>query len=348
MNTTVQCPGCGQTLLAPPQFGGKRASCPKCKASVEIPLLVSASPAAGAPTIAFEPGPMPAIPLPPGHAAAGPPPLPAQPRGAGPGKPQPPAATPPPIPGQSRSNSPWKTDSPPPLPSPVRPTAAPPAVISPPAAQSRRSGGRWIAVVVVLAVLLAGGGAAAWMFLFAGHGIGGDSRFLPDDPDIVATFDGNAILTSAAGKKLRAAMSDMFAQLQAQIPQESKIKPEDIGRITVGIGIRSGENTGVAHFLRPVSEQDFPHREPLNKKTVGAYQLLVGETMSVCFLDGQTVAFGSEEALRKILERNGPAKLSGDLAAAANETDFSKPLAVAMSAGAVRSERRCQSHRRGS
>ena len=50
-----------------------------------------------------------------------------------------------------------------------------------------------------------------------------------------------------------------------------------------------------------------------------------------CRIDDRTVAAGEVAALQKVLERNGPAKLSDELTAAMSEVDFSKSVAAAMS-----------------
>ena len=41
---TVPCPSCGKKLSAPPQAAGKKATCPKCKAPVVIPIPPSEAP----------------------------------------------------------------------------------------------------------------------------------------------------------------------------------------------------------------------------------------------------------------------------------------------------------------
>ena len=326
MNTTVQCPGCGQTLAAPPQYSGKRVACPKCKGPVEIPMLVSASPAAGAPTIAFEPGQVtaPVIPLPPGRSAV-PPPLPAKPAAT---------AVPPPLSPPVRSSAPWKTDAPPPLPNASRSGAVPAASVSSRAAAPRRSGGRWLAVIVVLGGARGTGGGdwAAWIFLFAPHGLGDDARFLPDDSDVVATIDVKGISNSAAGQKLKTAVTDMFGSALSQMPRDAKLKLDDIGRMTLGVNLRANQAAGVVHLTRPFIEDDLAGKDTLTKKTVGSHQMLIRERVAVCLIDSQTVAFGDEATLQKVLERNGLPKFFDEVSAGLGEANFASSLAIVVSA----------------
>ncbi|HEV3418374.1 MAG TPA: DUF1559 domain-containing protein, partial [Pirellulales bacterium] len=109
----------------------------------------------------------------------------------------------------------------------------------------------------------------------------------------------------------------------------SKFKPEDVGRMTIGARVQAGQGAGVVHFNRAVTVQDFADASQWVKKSVGRYEMSVSNRVAICRIDDRTVAVGEEAALREVLERDGPAKLSDELTAAMNEVDFSKSLALA-------------------
>jgi Protein of unknown function (DUF1559) len=185
--------------------------------------------------------------------------------------------------------------------------------------------------MIALAILLflAGGGIGAWMILGPKGGAGSDLRFVPDDSDFVLSADISGIISSGAGQKIKARAADALAALNRSIPKDSKFKPEDVGRMTIGARALAGQGAGVVHFNRAVTDQDFADASQWVKKSVGRYEMSVSNRVAICRIDDRTVAVGEEAALREVLVRDGPAKLSDELTAAMNEVDFSKSLALA-------------------
>jgi hypothetical protein len=185
--------------------------------------------------------------------------------------------------------------------------------------------------MIALAILLflAGGGIGAWMVLGPKGGAGSDLRFVPNDSDFVLSADIKGIISSGAGQKIKARAADMLTALNRSIPKDSKFKPEDVGRMTIGARAQTGQGAGVVHFNRIVTDQDFADANQRVKKSVGRYEMNISNRMAFCRIDDRTVAVGEETALREVLERDGPARLSDELTAAMNEVDFSKSLAMA-------------------
>jgi hypothetical protein len=306
----VQCGQCGQKLAAPLKLAGRRVACPKCKAPVDVPApLPVAEVVAEPPNLGglfdeeFSLGPLPAA---PGH--GGPPPLP--------------AATPLPAPTTGRTL-------------PALPSAAP---TSRPAARGNRKS--IIAFVAVIgACCLVGGGFAAYM-LMGGRGVGNDLSYLPDDADVVMSMDVHGLMGSGAAAKLKAAAPQLFQQMDREIEKTgSKFKPDDIGRVTIGVNVAGQHFAGVIHFNRPMLDGDLnkPGQTSVKKKA-GSYEIVIeddGKTAH-CQLDSYTFAIGSEAAMTAVLQRGGSATLAPDLAAAMKEVDFGHGFAVAVSSAAWR------------
>jgi hypothetical protein len=316
MNITVTCVGCGQKLSAPASLAGRRVPCPKCKAPVDVPAATpggQASPPVFTPQVVPEnrpraAAPQPAMnspamnPLPPVQASAWDDLLPATPAPA-------PAGA-----GQIDLG----------LGEPLRP------------AKARRSAGRsqqtlvpMIAIVVLL--FLVGGGIGAFMMLSKGS-IWTDLQFVPDDSDIVFSADVGAVISSGTGQKIKSRFADAFNVLTKQMQQDGGgAKPEDIGRITFGVRAQRERGAGIIHFNKMIDEQEFTRLLNAAKRNVGGRELFVLNGMGFCRLDNRSMAVGDEESMQKVLERNGPAKLSDELIAAIGEIDFSNSFAAAIS-----------------
>jgi len=300
MNITVTCVSCGQTLSAPENLAGRRVPCPRCKAPVDVPAggALAREPAMAVPQVVPEPG----------HAF----PLAAAARL----NPMPPAMP-------SRPLDPELVDvglAEPAIPSiPVRPAARPAKGVTAP----------MIAVTVLL--MLAGVAIGGFLMLTGKSGAGSDLNYLPDDPDFVMSADVSGILASGAGQKIKARADEMLGALNRDLPKDSKFKPEDVGRITFGGRAQPPQGAGVVHLNRVVTDQDFPDADKAVKTTVGGFQMNVSNKTAYCRIDDRTVVAGEEDAVRKILDRNGPARISDELTAAMSEVDFSKSLAIAAS-----------------
>ena len=291
MNITVTCNSCGQKLSAPSALAGRRVPCPKCKAPLDVPATSGASPG-------------------------------------------PPIAVPQAVP----ENRPYSTQ--PPV-APVladagmidlglgAPLAPAPYSAARPAARSKGALVPIIAIIVLL--FLVGGGVGAWLMLGSKGGLGSDLRYVPDDSDAVLSADVNGFISSGVGQKVKAKTAGMLAEFNRSLPQDAKFKPEDVGRVTVGVSFQSGQMAGVIHMSAAVTDQDFSDGVKGVKKTVGSFHLTIVDGAAFCRIDDYTIAFGHERTLGQVLERNGPAKLSGEVTAAMNEVDFSKSLVGAAS-----------------
>jgi hypothetical protein len=319
MNITVTCVGCGQKLSAPESLAGRRVPCPKCKAPVDVPAAAPVGQAAP-PVYTAEVVPenrskgarpqQAALssgqnPTPPGQASAWDDLLPAAPVSAPGG------------PGQIDLG----------LGEPLR---------SPTKRRSIGSSQKTLVPMIAIVVLLflVGGGIGAFMMLSGKAGVGSDLKYVPDDSDVVLSADISGIVNSGAGQKIKSKAGAMLDQLNRQ-GGDSKIKPEDVGRVTFGVNVRSKNGAGIVHFNRPVGDADFSAIAKGEKKPVGQYQMIVTADKAFCQLDPQTIVMGDEASLRKVLERNAPARLSDDLATATGEADFSKAIAIALSMKSV-------------
>src|SRR6516225_2329435 len=166
MNIAVTCISCGKKLSAPESLAGRRASCPKCGAPVDVPMAATVpQPAAAAPA--------------PITAAARPPQMSRQVSDAdlldlGVGAPAAPTH------GSL----------------PVIHTQAPARS----AGAKRRVSIPLIAAAVLVAVI--GGAIGAWVFLGGKSGAGSDLRYLPDDPDFVVSANVSGMINSGAGQKI--------------------------------------------------------------------------------------------------------------------------------------------------
>jgi hypothetical protein len=317
MNFSVTCVGCGQKLSAPASLAGRRVPCPKCKAPVDVPAAAvgQATPPIYTPQVVSEnrpraAAPQPAAnslgmnPLPPVQASAWDDLLPANsgpaPTGAG------------------------QVDLG--LDEPLRPVV------------KRRSTGRtsqtlvpMIAIVVLL--LLVGGGIGAWMMLSKGS-IGADLQYVPDDADIVFSADVGAVISSGTGQKVKSRFSDAFNALTKQIQQgggAGAASLEDVGRITFGVSAQRAKGAGIIHFNKLIDDQEFARLPNAAKRNVGGHELYVLNGTGFCRLDNRSIAVGDEESMQKVLERNGPARLSDELTAAMSAVDFSSSFAAAAS-----------------
>lgn len=290
MNISVTCISCGKKLSAPEGLAGKRVPCPKCNAPVDVPLAATV-------------------------VERGPAPVAAQ------------AARPPAMPRQVSDADLLDLGL-------DQPGAAPLGSVPriPAHAGGRPSGGGGLAkplIALAIVLFLVGGAIGAFIMLSGKGGAGSDLRYLPDDPDFIATVNVSGLINSGAGQKIKSHSEDMLAAFSKGLPKDSKFKPEDVGRMTFAAKVQDKNGAGVIHFNRPITEQDVPPLASGTKKTVGQYQVAVDHDVAFCLLDPQTLLTGDENTVRKVLERNGSAKMSDELTAAMAEVDFSKPIAVA-------------------
>jgi hypothetical protein len=300
MNITVTCVGCGQKLSAPENLAGRRVPCPKCTAPIDVPAV---GPMAHEPSVAV------------------------------------PQVVPEPRPGVAQPSAAQLNPMPPAMPTRqldpdlIDLGIAEPAMPSLPARSAERPSKGVTAPMIAVAVflLLAGGAIGGFLMLTGKSGAGSDLKYLPDDPDFVMSADVSGMLASGAGQKIKARADEMLGALNRGLPKDSKFKPEDVGRIVVGGRAQPPQGAGVVHMNRAVTDQDFPDADKAVKKTVGGYQMNVNNKMAYCRIDDRTLVVGEEESVRKILERNGPARISEELTAAMSEVDFSKSLAMAAS-----------------
>ena len=201
MNIIVTCNSCGQKLSAPGTLAGRRVPCPKCKAPLDVPAV------AGAPAAPTFPAPAFAVPQV----------VPENRR-------QP--VQPPPAPAMADDGMLDLGLGAPLAPRPVSFNAKP-------------SKGSLVPIIAIAAVLfLAGGGIGAWLMLTGHAGVGSDRNYLPDDADIVLTVDVNGIISSHVGQKIKSQAAAMLSAVNRSLPPDSKLKPEDVGRITVGVRAR--------------------------------------------------------------------------------------------------------------
>jgi uncharacterized protein DUF1559 len=313
MNITITCVGCRQKLSAPASLAGRRVPCPKCKAPVDVPAT---APVGQATPPIFTAQVVPENrPKAPQQAAAAPGKNLLPPGQASPWDDLLPAA---PAPGPAGAE---QVDLG--LGEPLRPVV------------KRRSAGRsqqtlvpMIAIVVLL--FLVAGGIGAFMMLSKGS-IGSDLQYVPDDSDIVVSVDVGAVITSGTGQKIKSRFADAFNALTKQMQQDGgDAKPEDIGRITFGVSPQREKFAGIAHFNKVIDDQEFARLPNAAKRNVGGHEMFVVNGMGVCRLDNRSIAAGDQESMQKILERNGPAKLSDEVTAAIGAVDFSNSFAAAV------------------
>ena len=186
-----------------------------------------------------------------------------------------------------------------------------------------------VALAALLLLILAGVGPGKALATDAASVA--DLKYLPDDCDAVITADVNGMISSNAGQKIKAGATEFIDTVKGKMAKDSKILPEDIGRVTFGVSMKGKKGTGVLHMNRAIGEKDFTDLDKATKKAVGKYQLYVQNGDAFCLVDDRTLAVGNEDTLTQALERNGPAKLSDDLKGAMASVDFTKSFAAAMS-----------------
>ena len=185
-------------------------------------------------------------------------------------------------------------------------------------------------ISIVVLLFLVGGGIGAFMMLSKGS-IGTDLQFVPDESDIVFSTDVGAIVSSGAGQKVKSRYAEAFNALTQQIQQGGNAKLEDIGRITFGVSAQRQKGAGIIHFNKPIDDQEFSRLPGATKRTVGGHEVILTNGMAFCRLDSRAIVVGDEASLQKVLERNGPAKLSDDLDSSIGEINFSNSFAAALS-----------------
>gem|GEM_PF-2760339 len=185
-------------------------------------------------------------------------------------------------------------------------------------------------IAVAALLLLMGGAFGAWLMLGGKAGAGSDLKYLPDEPDFIVSADVNGMISSGAGQKVKDKLGDVFSTINKMNSKDSNIKPEDTGRITVGIRAMEKRAAGVIHLNRAISDQEFRDMQQKGTGTnVGSYQAVILNNALICRIDERTFIAGDEPTVRKVIERNGPAKISDELTAAMAEVDFSKSIAMA-------------------
>lgn len=160
-------------------------------------------------------------------------------------------------------------------------------------------------------------------------GLGDDLRFMPDDANLVFTIDVKSLLASGVGRRFKEQLPDL-----KQLAKNSKVKPEDIERMTMGGRATNEQFCVVIHFTKPIAVEDVLPGET-TKSTVGSHTMYVQAASAATQIDPQSVLIGTVKEVRQVLERNAPPRIPAALEAAMTEADFSKPLAIAVDTSGV-------------
>ena len=206
---------------------------------------------------------------------------------------------------------------------------------APGVAQSKPAGKRsYAGIFLAISVFAVGAVAlAAWSALCPKPALKPDLDYLSDDAVIVLRENLSALRTSSAGQRVMKNRGEFFAAINLAIQGNSRgrIALADIDRLTGAVGPRKGAITAVAHFHRAINKDDLPVLDKGRKELVGRYHVCVDERgNAACQINDQTVVAGDYESLKKVLERDGPATFSDELAGAIKDVDFSKPIVAAV------------------
>ncbi len=193
--------------------------------------------------------------------------------------------------------------------------------------RKRKSGSSavlWIAVGVASLVLLAAVGVGAYFLFFRGSL---DSRYLPDDCEMVARIDVSDLTSSSLYKDLKGDYPEQFNKLDEMLAsQVDNLKIEDISSVTMGGG---KDMVAVIKTKKKISPDNVKQKKDAKESKVGKYTLYELHGDAFCMPDSHTVILGEPETLKKVLERNGNARFSDTLKSAIGKTNFSSTIAMA-------------------
>ncbi len=197
--------------------------------------------------------------------------------------------------------------------------------------RKRKSGSSavvWIAVGAAALVLLGVVGVGAYFLFFRG---GLDSRYLPDDCEMVARIDVSDLTSSSLYKDLKSDNPELFKKLDEGLASlVDNLKIEDISSVTLGGTLGGGKNmVAVIKTKKKISPDNVKEKKDAKETKVGKYTLFDMGGEAFCMPDSHTVVIGELETLKKVLERNGNAKFSDTLKSAIGKANFSSTVAVA-------------------
>lgn len=333
MPIRVVCPQCGKALNAPDTAAGKVANCPECKGKISIPGAPTG--AAVAPMVAQ--AARPAFPVAVAAAAMAPPV----------------ASVAPPLPVAKPVILPAiLVGGPPVLPS-TAPASDPmaafaletfggstqggialgaqPLATSPLAARPRRNSGSLLPLLIIAGSVLGAGvliGGVYW--LTSGRGAGDWMKWMPDNAQVVAHINMKTFLPYIEDFKRT---NPQVQQELDKLVAESRMTPEEITSVSIGVGQISGGTPAVVGVIQKnsaVTDANIGKATGARSEQVGEYTIYYSANdEAIGKVDEYTVIAGQPEAVKAVLSRNGPPKLSPALERALNEADFSADVAVA-------------------
>lgn len=209
--------------------------------------------------------------------------------------------------------------------------------------QKSSGGGLWISIAFLL-ILLGGAATAGFLhkdFFLAPPGIDRDLRYLPEDCRLIFTVNVDAILASSTYQRAKeeAAKSEKFPfDIDKNVEEATNkvVTLPDIRRVTVGISSAEGyPKVGVVRFNKAITidelkativEQSKKNMQRVEFKEVsaGRFTMHTFEQVAMAQVGDKTLVIGEVEALRSVLERAAPVKLSPTMQAAFAKVDFNK------------------------
>lgn len=176
------------------------------------------------------------------------------------------------------------------------------------------------ALVAVLAVMV--------FFVFAGGGLSADEqRWLPDNATMAVRVDGRRLFDSEVWKKQKSANGAAFDEASAEMRSAIGFGFEQIDSVIFGGTGNPTAGGSMVAAIKLNADMDAGKlaaelkKAKLGPKVVeeklGTLPFFVRGEMGVLIVNPRTVVFGSTDAVRKVHQRNGPAKISEGLASAA-------------------------------
>lgn len=230
---------------------------------------------------------------------------------------------------------------------------APPPRRSP---SSSGGGGVWISITFLL-VLLASGATAGFIykdFFVAPPGVDRDLRYLPEECRLLLSVNVDAILASAAYERVKEETKARL-DIEKSFEEAAKIVAlADIRRLTIGVSaadkypaigvLRLNKAVDIAEVKATIAERATPLKKvDFKEMTAGRFTMHVDDQQALCQVGEKTLVFGEVEALRSVLERAEPHKLSPTMQAAFHKVDFARSaVALVMDAQPIVEEARNQ------
>jgi hypothetical protein len=189
-------------------------------------------------------------------------------------------------------------------------------------------------------------------------------KYLPDGCNFILTVNFAEVHDSSFYEELKTDIAD-FARGEKSFQEEIGLAPSNLAHVTMAGNFlatgRESEPIGIFKTRKPITaakvraarkarsyQRDFSYNEiKVGEQTIyeavysfsGNGNLQHGEAFAV--VEDQVVLFGGNgEALRKVLARGKPAKLSPEFERAAKDTDFTKTLACVFDLKALAGEER--------